>query len=270
MMADGTKEEIELVVVGDGVLATDTETGSTAAREVESVTAGTGDRTLVEVVTTDGGVVVATDGHPIWEVCGQAWMEAVDLEPGDLLLGVDGELVEVADVVVAEEWTTVHNLTVDGDHTYSVVAGDDTILTHNCGEQLRLFDPDAPQTASVVRHGPLNPGPLADDVANTFRSGTCNAVRSAEPTTLYRVYSDPARQLGPYWTPTRPSGPTQSIIDSALDPAWGTQAWVQIRVPGGTTFFEGAAAAQRGLVGGGNQVFLPWVDDAWVVRSGGF
>lgn len=46
--------------------------------------------------------------------------------------------------------------------------------------------------------------------------------------------------------------------------------WTQIRVPGGTTFYEGAAAAQRGLVGGGNQVFLPWVDNAWVVRSGGF
>lgn len=130
----------------------------------------------------------------------------------------------------------------------------------------------APQATPVVRHGPLNPGPLADDVANTFRSGTYNAVSSAEPTTLYRVYSDPARQLGPYWSRTRPSGPTQSIIDSALDPAWGNQAtsWVQIRVPGGTTFYEGAAAAQRGLVGGGNQVFLPWVDDAWVVRSGGF
>lgn len=130
----------------------------------------------------------------------------------------------------------------------------------------------APNTAGVIRHGPLNPGPLADDVAGTFRTGTYNAVTSAEPTTLYRVYSDPARQLGPYWTRTRPTGPVQSIIDNALYPAWGNRAtsWTQIRVPGGTTFYEGAAAAQRGLVGGGNQVFLPWVDDAWVVRSGGF
>lgn len=61
-------------------------------------------------------------------------------------------------------------------------------------------------------------------------------------------------------------------IDSALDPLWGNRAtsWVQIQVPRGTTFYEGAAAAQRGLVGGGNQVFLPWVDDAWVVGGGGF
>lgn len=127
-------------------------------------------------------------------------------------------------------------------------------------------------SGATVRHRPLNPGPLADDVANTFRSGTYNAVTSSNPTTLYRVYSDPARQLGPYWTRTRPTGPTQSIIDNALDPAWGNRAtnWVEVQVPAGTTFYEGAAAAQRGLVGGGNQVFLPWVDDAWVVRSGGF
>ncbi|MGB3410171.1 MAG: hypothetical protein WBA45_03155 [Microthrixaceae bacterium] len=127
-------------------------------------------------------------------------------------------------------------------------------------------------SGTTVRHGPLNPGPLADDVANTFRSGTYNAVTSSNPTTLYRVYSDPARQLGPYWTRTRPTGPTQSIIDNALDPAWGNRAtsWVEVRVPAGTTFSEGPAAAQRGLVGGGNQVVLPWVDDAWVVRSGGF
>jgi hypothetical protein len=62
------------------------------------------------------------------------------------------------------------------------------------------------------------------------------------------------------------------MIDSALDPAWGNRAtsWVGIRVPAGTIFYEGAVATQRGLVGGGNQVFLPWVDEAWVVASGGF
>jgi len=77
---------------------------------------------------------------------------------------------------------------------------------------------------TVVKHGPLNPGSLADDVVGTFRSGTYDAVTSGNPTTLYRVYSDPARQLGPYWTRTRPQGPVQSIVDSALDPAWGNRA----------------------------------------------
>lgn len=135
-----------------------------------------------------------------------------------------------------------------------------------------LRSPDrASVAAKSVRHGPMNPGPLAEDVANTFRSGSYTAVTSGKPTTLYRVDSD-NKELGAYWTRTRPSGPVQSIIDSALDPAWGNQAtrWVQARVPAGTTFYEGAAAAQRGLVGGGNQVVIPRVDPSWVVGRGGF
>lgn len=31
-------------------------------------------------------------------------------------MGVEWELVEVADVIATEEWATVHNLTVDADH----------------------------------------------------------------------------------------------------------------------------------------------------------
>ena len=121
----------------------------------------------------------------------------------------------------------------------------------------------------------FSPGTLGPALRSHLVDNFGTATRSVPMTgggTLYRVYSDPARQLGPYWTRTRPAGPTQSIIDSALDPAWGNRAtsWVEVNVPAGTTFYEGAAAAQGGLVGGGNQVFLPWVDDAWVVGSGGF
>ena len=32
------------------------------------------------------------------------------------------------------------------------------------------------------------------------------------------------------------------------------------------TIYEGTAAAQRGLVGGGNQVFIKTVDKAWIVK----
>jgi len=37
------------------------------------------------------------------------------------------------------------------------------------------------------------------------------------------------------------------------------QGWPQ-------TIYEGAAAAQGGLVGGGNQVYIPKVDPSWVVK----
>lgn len=120
------------------------------------------------------------------------------------------------------------------------------------------------------RYGPVNPGPLDDVIANTFRSGSYIGVTTSKPTTLYRVYSG-NKELSSYWTRTKPSGPVQSIIDNALDPAWGNQAtnWVKVRVPAGTSFYEGAAASQGGLVGG-NQVFISRVDPSWVVGRGGF
>jgi filamentous hemagglutinin len=71
-----------------------------------------------------------------------------------------------------------------------------------------------------------------------------------------------------YWTRTPPVGPVQSIVDSALLPQWGNTAIniSRIRVPAGTSIYEGAAAAQGGLVGGGSQVVIPKVDAAWILN----
>ena len=61
-------------------------------------------------------------------------------------------------------------------------------------------------------------------------------------------------------------------MDSALNPAWGNLATdvSTIRVPAGTTIYEGAAAAQPlsgggSLLGGGSQVFIPNVN--WDCRK---
>ena len=39
-----------------------------------------------------------------------------------------------------------------------------------------------------------------------------------------------------------------------------------IRVPKGQTIYEGFAAPQGGLQGGGSQVFIPKVDPKWMVK----
>lgn len=113
----------------------------------------------------------------------------------------------------------------------------------------------------------MNPGPLPGAIANTFRSGSYTAVTIEEATILYRVHGGTAGPLGGFWTRTRPTGPVQSVVDLALNPAWGGTAaeLTTIAVPRGTTIYEGAAAAQGGLVGGGSQVFIPNVDPSWVV-----
>jgi hypothetical protein len=116
---------------------------------------------------------------------------------------------------------------------------------------------------------PLNgPGPLGEKVAATFRGASYTESVTPEATTLYRVYGGKAGELGPYWTRTPPAGPLQSQIDNALLPQWGNTAQnvTRIQVPSGTTIFEGFAAPQGGLVGGGNQVFIPCVDPSWIIK----
>jgi uncharacterized Zn-binding protein involved in type VI secretion len=120
----------------------------------------------------------------------------------------------------------------------------------------------------VTYNGMNGPGPLGPKVAGTFRSGTYTEIVTKEPTTLYRVWGGKSGEIGPYWTKTAPSGPVQSIVDSALNPAWGNTATnvTKIQVPAGTTIFEGIAAPQGGLVGGGNQIFIQKVDPSWIMR----
>ncbi|MDC8445886.1 MAG: hypothetical protein LV471_08200, partial [Nitrosomonas sp.] len=126
------------------------------------------------------------------------------------------------------------------------------------------------EIAQGVRYGPTNPGPLDDATAATFRSGSYTATTVSKTTTLHRVYGGSAGKLGHYWTRTKPSGPLQSQLDSALAPQWGNTAQhvVNIRVPKGTTIFEGAAAPQSTgvgqILGGGNQVYIPRVDPKWI------
>jgi filamentous hemagglutinin len=123
----------------------------------------------------------------------------------------------------------------------------------------------------IAEYSPLNPGPLIADFANTFRSGTYSKIVTQQPTTLYRVYGGSASEIGGYWTTIPPTGPVQSIIDYALNPQWGNTATnvVRIEVPSGTTFYQGFAAPQGGLVGGGIQVLFPpgfKVNSNWIKK----
>jgi hypothetical protein len=117
-----------------------------------------------------------------------------------------------------------------------------------------------------LRHGPLNPGPLETDVAETFRSASYTARRLAQPKDLWRAYSVKKRKLGAYWTDIQPRGPLQTSIDSALHPSFKNAATkvVHIRVPAGTTVYEGSAGP-KGYPGGGPQFLLKKRPPSWEV-----
>jgi hypothetical protein len=117
-------------------------------------------------------------------------------------------------------------------------------------------------------HSPVSPGPLSAGIASTFRGASYREVTYDEVTTLYRVFGGKSGQLGSFWTATAPTGALRSRIDLALNPQWGNSASqvVRIEVPAGVKMYEGYAAAQGGLVGGGTQVFIPQVNPLWIVK----
>ncbi|MFF6999337.1 polymorphic toxin-type HINT domain-containing protein [Streptomyces sp. NPDC008313] len=139
LMADGKTKNIEDVRVGDKVLATDPETGKTVLKKVTRLIRTDGDKYFnrLSIATKDGiDHLTATREHPFWSPSEKKWVEASALTPGMTLRSDDGSTV----IVVGNKGFTKHartyNLTVEGLHTYYVLAGETPVLVHNsngCG-----------------------------------------------------------------------------------------------------------------------------------------
>jgi RHS repeat-associated protein len=143
VMADGTTKAIEDVQPDDLVAATNPDPGA-GTLQAEPVTApitSEGVKNLVEItVDTDDaagnatGTVVSTDQHLFWVDDRGRWLHASELQAGDWLRDEVGQRLLVISI---RGWTQqhqrVHNLSVAGTHTYYVLAGDATLLVHNCG-----------------------------------------------------------------------------------------------------------------------------------------
>ena len=135
------------------MVATDPDTGESEPQKVVATIVGHGEKNLVEVtVDVDGeagdavSTITATAEHPFWvddhgrllqPAAHGPWgeapdrYEAADLDPGDQLRTPTGGKVRVTDVRAYTATTRVHNLTINGVHTYHVVVGGRAVLTHN-------------------------------------------------------------------------------------------------------------------------------------------
>ena len=109
-------------------------------------------------------------------------------------------------------------------------------------------------------------GPLPEGISSTFRGGSYSHTTLGSDVTLYRVYGGGSKPMAPWWSRTAPSGPLQSQIELALPSENTAQNVIMIRVPKGTVIYEGAAEGNFGRLGGGNQIYIPKVNAAWVVR----
>lgn len=146
VMADGTTRPIEDVEVGDLVAATNTAPGegTLEAQPVTALITSEGSKNLVEItVDTEGdagtatGTVVATDKHPFWVDDRGRWLKAAELGVGDWLRDEVGQRMLVISIRGwTQEHQRVHNLTVNGVHTYYVLAGPAPVLVHNCGQNI--------------------------------------------------------------------------------------------------------------------------------------
>jgi hypothetical protein len=137
-MADSSRTNIEDVRVGDLVLATDPVTGETGPRAVLNQIITEDDKHFDELTlaTRDGSQkLTATYEHPFWSPSAHRWLKARELTPGTTLLSSDGSTVEVTANRSFDQHARTYNLTIDGLHTYYVLAGGTPVLVHNstCG-----------------------------------------------------------------------------------------------------------------------------------------
>jgi hypothetical protein len=123
-------KNIEDINVGDYVLAKNPdESGLPTPHQVIGLPRNWTEH-VVDVRVFGGGELWATCSHPFW-VDGKGWTDAKNLSVGDRLCDERNRPVTVAEIRTEDRTTGTFNLTVDGVHTYYVLAGDAPVLVHN-------------------------------------------------------------------------------------------------------------------------------------------
>ncbi len=149
LMADGRIKPISQIKIGDRVLATDPISGTTKPQQVSALHLNQ-DTEFADVIyrgqTGRTATINTTQHHPFWDDTRRAWIDAVDLRPGDALHTPDGSTVTVVAVRAFTGSHLMYNLTIATIHTYYVVAGQALVLVHNsCGIGRDLIDGQAQQ-----------------------------------------------------------------------------------------------------------------------------
>jgi RHS repeat-associated protein len=171
LMADGTTKPIAEVRIGDEVLATDPATSVTSSRKVTDTMIHTDDNLMDLVVKTDLGIdtIHTTDNHRVWNESLQSWVAVENLKSGDKLKTVNSLHAYVERLTRVEGQRSMHDLTVEIDHTFYVDGGNGAILVHNAksGKSMRP-DPNAggaphstyrvdPKTGKVTHYSTWEP-----------------------------------------------------------------------------------------------------------------
>jgi RHS repeat-associated protein len=163
VLADGSSKPIEQLEVDDRVLAADVESHEDQSRAVTAKIESVGGKKLVTItIDTDGqagsksSTLTATEGHPFWLPDAGVWVTAGQLKAGEWLQTASGTWVLITAVEHHKRHQRVHNLTVEGQHTYYVIAGDTPVLVHNSNGQCGLGE--GPEAGAVNATTPYRAG----------------------------------------------------------------------------------------------------------------
>lgn len=140
LMADGSTKAIEKVQEGDQVRAEDpSESQVVINRPVVQLHTNWTQHLIHIMVSGDSGRIEGelrvTGHHPIWTQ-NRGWVYAQDLLIGDRLLDAQQGMPVVSYVAPEDVICTTYNLTVQGAHTFFVLAGQIPVLVHNTDIQL--------------------------------------------------------------------------------------------------------------------------------------
>jgi hypothetical protein len=138
LLANASTKPISEVKAGDYVLTAEPGKKKKEKRKVKGVIVTKTDRNYVDVVVaTKSGpkTIQTTKHHQFYEASTNAWMQAGDLKAGQQLQNGEGGRVVILDVVAYQAQRVTYDLSVEGLHTYHVMAGEDTaVLVHNKNE----------------------------------------------------------------------------------------------------------------------------------------
>ncbi|WP_313552802.1 VENN motif pre-toxin domain-containing protein [Pantoea sp.] len=200
---------------------------------------------------------------------------------------VKDAMVNYAMQMLALDKATAEQYISTYDGMKSVAASVSPVLGNASASKLssltnKVVSNETAQSSQIIKsYGPHESGPFGNPsdqraTASTFRSGTYTEKVAETDIYLYRDYGGSARADGRFWTPEPSKGPLQSQMDSAVLPEWGNtfQNQAIIKIPKGTKYYEGNAAAQTGtegthptLHGGGTQIFLPTPNNEWIIKK---
>ena len=144
LMADGQSKKIKDIELNDEVLSADEDSvDMQGERKVVALHANAHDGDIIDVqvgaVGSTTTPIRTTAEHLFWDETAKEWVPAGRLATGHTLRTDDGESLPVRSVRTRPGAATMFDLTIEGLHTYYVMAGSDPVLVHNCNKKQGVY-----------------------------------------------------------------------------------------------------------------------------------